>query len=73
MLIRFETLQSQHLIGQLVENPVFSTGETSHLWRGFRSQLREILPEKETALYSVQGAGLDPISLELRKLISAQL
>ena len=73
MLIRFETLQAQHLIGQMVENPVFSTEVTSHLCRGFRSLLREILPEKETALYSVQGAGLDAISLELRKLISAQL
>jgi 4-carboxymuconolactone decarboxylase len=54
MLIRFETLQAQHLIGQMVENPVFSTEETSHLWRGFRSRLKELSWQEGDDLVSIQ-------------------
>lgn len=54
MLLRFETLSEKKLVGQCINHPDFSVEETSRLWRAFRSQLSEILPEKETHLYSVQ-------------------
>jgi AraC family transcriptional regulator len=54
MLIRFETLQAQQLSGLLVENPVFSNEETSQLWRGFRSRLKELSWQEGDDLFSVQ-------------------
>lgn len=54
MLIRFETLQALRLSGHAVQNPVFSTEETSILWRSFRAKLKELhFPEGEE-LFSVQ-------------------
>ena len=54
MLIRFENLQALSLRGQFVTNPDFSPVETSSLWRGFRSRLKELNFSEDQTLWSVQ-------------------